>query len=366
MSSPRLVLLAAVPVLALTGCGLSDDGPRTTQTRDVAAFTRIDNPGSVDVRLRVGEPQRIRVRAGEKVIDDVRTDVRDGTLRITFDHDGWGGDDVVVEASVPKLTGIEASGSGDVDVDGISADAFEARSDGSGDITLNGAAERLVVEVDGSGDAELAGLSARDARVVATGSGDVDVRADERLDVSLDGSGDVRYHGDPALTRRRRLRRPQPRRLTTQIPGIASLHGRRDDAGMATRILLLAVLMCAALPMAADARPRVVVDADMSFDDAATLAYLAQADRHGLIDLEAVTVSLSGAAYTGRGLSHARCLVHKHGVRGVPVSDGDLLGVNPLPRRSAATSIVSSTTRPRSATRRPAPTCPRRAMRRGS
>ena len=43
-------------------------------------------------------------------------------------------------------------------------------------------------------------------------------------------------------------------------------------------------------------RTKVVVDADMSFDDAATLAYLAQADRHGSIDLDAVTVSLSGPA----------------------------------------------------------------------
>ena len=69
----------------------------------------------------------------------------------------------------------------------------------------------------------------------------------------------------------------------------------------------------------------------MSFDDAATLAYLAEADRHGLIDLDAVTVSLSGAGYTGRGLGHARCLLRKHGLRGVPVSDGDALGANPLP-----------------------------------
>jgi inosine-uridine nucleoside N-ribohydrolase len=83
--------------------------------------------------------------------------------------------------------------------------------------------------------------------------------------------------------------------------------------------------------MAADARPKVVVDADMSFDDAATLAYLAQADRRGVIDLDAVTVSLSGAGYTGRGLSHARCLLRKHGLPGVPVSDGDRLGANPLP-----------------------------------
>jgi hypothetical protein len=195
------VLLAAIPALALAGCGLGDDGPRTTQTRDVAAFTRVENPGSVDVRLRVGEPQRVRVSAGANVIDDVHTEVRDGTLHVDLDHDGWGGDTVVVEASVPKLTGVESSGSGDVDVDGISAGAFEARTDGSGDITLNGSAQRLVLEVDGSGNAELAGLSARDARVTATGSGDVDVRAAERLAVSLDGSGDVRYHGDPTLTK---------------------------------------------------------------------------------------------------------------------------------------------------------------------
>jgi inosine-uridine nucleoside N-ribohydrolase len=100
---------------------------------------------------------------------------------------------------------------------------------------------------------------------------------------------------------------------------------------MRSRILLLALLISAALPMAADARPKVVVDADMSFDDAATLAYLAQADRRGLIDLDAVTVSVSGAGYTGRGISHARCLLRKHGLPGVPVSDGDTLGANPLP-----------------------------------
>jgi Putative auto-transporter adhesin, head GIN domain len=125
MSSPRrapLLFPAAVAALALASCTIGDDGPRTTQTRDVADFTRIDNRDAVDVRPHVGGPQRVRIFAGEKVIDDVRTEVRDGTLRLTFDHDGFGGGDVVVEASVPKLTGIEASGSGDIDADGIDAD----------------------------------------------------------------------------------------------------------------------------------------------------------------------------------------------------------------------------------------------------
>jgi purine nucleosidase len=122
----------------------------------------------------------------------------------------------------------------------------------------------------------------------------------------------------PSPPPRRQPRKPRPDRFAA---------GWRARIG----ILLFAIVISAMLPMAAHARSKVVVDADMSFDDAATLAYLAQADRRGLIDLDAVTVSLSGAGYTGRGLSHARCLVRKHGLRGVPVSDGDTLGANPLP-----------------------------------
>lgn len=199
MPSPRLLLLL-IPVVALAACGLEDDGPPATQTRDVAAFTRVDSPDSVDVRLTVGEPQQVRVLAGKKVIDDVHTEVRGGTLHVTFDHHGWGGDDVVVEASVQKLEGVTADGSGDIDATGIDAGDFDLRSSGSADIALAGRAAKLTLDLDGSGDADTSGLKARDAHVSSGGSGDIDVRAD-RLDVTLDGSGDIRYYGNPALNR---------------------------------------------------------------------------------------------------------------------------------------------------------------------
>jgi Putative auto-transporter adhesin, head GIN domain len=195
-----LLIPAGVIAVVLTGCGFRDDGPRTTQDRDVAGFTRIDSRGSVDVRLHVGTPQTVRVMAGEKVIEDVETDVRDGTLTVTFDNDGFGESDVVVEATVASLEGIEASGSGNIDADGVSADAFEIDSDGSADIAVDGSAGRVTVELDGSGSADLAGLAAREATVRVGGSGDADVRAAERLAVDVDGSGDVRYHGQPELS----------------------------------------------------------------------------------------------------------------------------------------------------------------------
>jgi putative autotransporter adhesin-like protein len=203
MPSPRralLVLPAAAAALALAGCSLGDDGPRTSQTRDVPHFTRVHNEAPIDVRLHVGEPQRVRVRAGEKVIDDVRTEVRDGTLELTFDHSGLLGDDVVADVSVPKLTGIETSGSGDIDADGITADAFDIRSDGSADIALAGTVEHLGLDIHGSGDADLTDLRAREAQVSVAGSGDADINAARALDVRVDGSGDVRYLGHPRLS----------------------------------------------------------------------------------------------------------------------------------------------------------------------
>lgn len=204
MPFPRRALLlvpAAVAAAALAGCSLGD-GPRTSQTRDVATFTRIANRASIDVRLHVGEPQRVRVRAGRKVIDDIVTEVRDGTLELNYDHSGPFGNDVVVDVSVPRLTGIEASGSGDVDADGIAADTFAIRSDGSADLALSGRVKQLALDMDGSGSADLTDLRAREAHVSLGGSGDADVNAGRVLDVRVDGSGDVRYHGRPRLSQR--------------------------------------------------------------------------------------------------------------------------------------------------------------------
>src|SRR5687767_3455260 len=105
MSSPRKLLIvpAAAAALALGGCIGIDAGPTTTQDRDVAAFTRIKAEDKVDVDIRAGEPRRIHVRAGEKVIDDVRTEVRDGTLYVSYDGPGIRKGRLLVEVAAPEV-----------------------------------------------------------------------------------------------------------------------------------------------------------------------------------------------------------------------------------------------------------------------
>src|SRR5688572_27612050 len=96
--------------------------------------------------------------------------------------------------------------------------------------------------------------------------------------------------------------------------------------------LVLAIAMPAVLPTAAHARPPAVIcDTDMDFDDAATLAYLAQEHKAGRIDLRAITVTNNGAGLPGRAIRHARCLAERLGLREVEIADASGTAPNTFP-----------------------------------
>ncbi|MGP3962067.1 nucleoside hydrolase [Nonomuraea sp. 3N208] len=96
--------------------------------------------------------------------------------------------------------------------------------------------------------------------------------------------------------------------------------------------LVLAAATLAMLPVAAHARPPAIIfDTDMDFDDAATLAYLAQEHKAGRIDLRAITVTNNGAGLPGRAIRHARCLAERLGLRNVWIADGSGTAPNSFP-----------------------------------
>ena len=204
MASPRIALLipAVAAAALLSGCIGIDAGPTTTDYRDVAAFTRIKAEDQVDVRLRGGEARRLDVRAGEKVIDDVRTEVRDGTLYVSYDGPSIRNGRLLVEVATPTLEAIGITGSADVLADGLDGGALDVRVSGAGDVTAHGRVDRLTLDVSGSGDADLADVVAREARVDLSAAGDADVSAAARLDADVSGAGDLAYRGDPAVSQR--------------------------------------------------------------------------------------------------------------------------------------------------------------------
>jgi hypothetical protein len=198
----RIAPLLVVAALGVAGCG---GGPRTTQTREVAPFDRLEVDSSIDVDVVPGDANKVLVSAGENVIDHVETASRDGVLHLSIrDHGLVIGpdpyDDVRVQVSSAALQGVLVQGSSDLALARIDADELAVEIEGSGSIEAAGTVGNLIASIQGSGDADLRDLQARTATVSVQGSGDARVNVKDQLDVSVQGSGDVSYRGNPRVS----------------------------------------------------------------------------------------------------------------------------------------------------------------------
>jgi|SRR5690348_15737945 hypothetical protein len=178
--------------------GTKGSGVPGTQARDLPAFDRVELAGSNDVMVHVGGKQLVVVEADDNLLDRVTTRVRTSTLVIANTPGSFTTRSPMrVDVTVPSLSGLTLSGSGNVVVSGVRADRFDVSLSGSGTLTGSGAATRLDVTVPGSGSVEFIPLAAKTVRAAVSGSGSIFVTATERLDASVSGAGAILYAGHP-------------------------------------------------------------------------------------------------------------------------------------------------------------------------
>jgi hypothetical protein len=220
-----LPFLLAIPATAACGISVDWDGPavagsgvRTSVTRTVSAFDRVDIGGEYDVVIRVGAASSVALEGDDNLLPLIRTEVRGGTLHIDSSDDLRSREPIRITIGVAALNGVHSGGSSDVAVRDVRSEAFDASVSGSSDLTangdfgdlsasisgsgeihMNGTAEGIDGRVSGSGELDLLEVRARSARVDVSGSGGATVQVSERLDAKVSGSGDVRYRGRPVV-----------------------------------------------------------------------------------------------------------------------------------------------------------------------
>jgi len=212
------------------------------ESRTVEEFSAISYALSYDVEFVAGSEHRIDFEGDQDIIDDIKTTVSDGTLRLSKDQ-GWfnwsdSEGDVSITISYVKLDAITMSGSGDGFAKVIEADKFDitvngsagfeveqincndlslrvsgsgnidlynldvddvvATISGSGDIELTGNTISQTVTITGSGDYSARELRSQEATVKITGSGDAQLWAQATIDARVIGSGDIIYYGNPS------------------------------------------------------------------------------------------------------------------------------------------------------------------------
>lgn len=231
-----------------------------TETRQLPAFTSIASSGSVDIVLRQGPKQEVKVVADRGLVQRVITEVEGNTLvvknpgsfrnirvmrvlitipditAIKLSGSGdlmsegelacndlefhiFGSGDLDLKLKAMNVTG-SVTGSGDAEIEGVSGvldlslrgsgdvscknmnlKLLKLEVNGSGDVKLEGAATKIVVGHYSSGDIHLVGLKAAEADIEQRGSGDCSLYVTSVVNVSNAGSGDVYIHGDPAKRR---------------------------------------------------------------------------------------------------------------------------------------------------------------------
>ncbi len=189
------VLAVAATAVALLAFGSS--GTAVTQARTVAGFTSLDLAGSNNVTIIVGRPQSVSVHADSSLINHVTTDVVAGTLVIGDTGSFTARGPMSVDVSVPSLTALSLSGSGQISATAISTPQLTVAISGSGLVSAAGTATRLDVAINGDGRAQLTQLTARDVQAVVSGSGLIQVTATTSLDAAVPGSGTIIYSGNP-------------------------------------------------------------------------------------------------------------------------------------------------------------------------
>jgi hypothetical protein len=221
---PALVMAASLTA-ALAGCVFlppAASGPRVTEDRDIEAVTAIVLETDGDVVVTLGDTPELTITAPEGAMDRLTTRIVDDVLVLGREGPGWGFGDIDYAITLPLVSDIQITGSGDVEADfsgadevhvsiegsgdvsgvGVDATAVESSISGSGDIELAGSADDHTLEIDGSGNFDGQDFETRRARVEISGSGDVEVHVTESLDAEVSGSGEIRYTGGAEVTSR--------------------------------------------------------------------------------------------------------------------------------------------------------------------
>lgn len=203
----RLLPLAPLALLLLPAAcdmheradaqGYKGGGVQGARVFMVDPFQRVSLRGPDDVVVRVGGPFSVRAEGDRAILSHLRIGVVGGELRVERDHDtfGWRAPrgSATVFVSLPRIQAATVTGSGDMKVDKVSQDRFEAAVSGSGDLGIGALlADQSAFTVAGSGDLHVVGKTGR-AALTLSGSGRIEADALEAdaLTVSAVGSGDV-------------------------------------------------------------------------------------------------------------------------------------------------------------------------------
>jgi hypothetical protein len=205
MANVRAYVLMGGSVF-LSGCmlnGIPGSGKIVSEPRTVSGFSTVSLSGSGQVLIAQTGTESLTVMTDDNLLPYIKTEVHGNTLELGTKDPMTNLNptkDIVFKLTVKKLDGLDVSGSGQADLEGLTQDQLRVRISGSGDVAGQGAADDLDLRISGSGSYRGSELKSKHATVGVSGSGSAVINASETLNANISGSGTVDYVGEPHIT----------------------------------------------------------------------------------------------------------------------------------------------------------------------
>lgn len=194
-----------------------------TENRKVKEFSAIKVSAGIDLYLKMGDSESVKIVADDDIIDEVVTEVKDGTLRIYMKKNNWfnwggnktrkayvtvkelnvihasSGSDVKSENTLKgESLDVRASSGSDVDIDIFYKDVSLDTSSGS-DARLSGKVKTFKAEASSGSDIKAGDLESKICNVRASSGSDATVNVSDELYARASSGADIKYYGKPVI-----------------------------------------------------------------------------------------------------------------------------------------------------------------------
>ncbi len=167
------------------------------ETRDLPSFDKIEAGGAFNIRLTIGEPQKVEVEAKQKAIGQIKTEVANNRLVISSNRIN-NNTPLNIYIMVPAVSQIKAHGAAEVKGENtIKADMLTVEGSGAATVKLDLDVNTLRTEISGAATLELSGKAAQHSTMVS-GAATLDAKrlASVTADADVSGAGTAKINAE--------------------------------------------------------------------------------------------------------------------------------------------------------------------------
>ena len=217
------VVLASASILL--SCQVkTGSGNIITENRQERGFTGVNIGGPFKTTLQQGPDYKVRVEADDNIIDDIKTEVRDGKLKVYFKQKNISLRNATVNIYIeaPAIEHISASAAADVKTTGyltggrkmtfhsssgaslnatLDAPDVEADASSGSHLTLKGKTRQVDTQASSGAELDADELLSENAKAQASSGASIDLHASVRLNAQASSGASVDYRGNASVSK---------------------------------------------------------------------------------------------------------------------------------------------------------------------